>query len=168
VGHRALVAVERDDGRFDCYRSQWGGRVAVDADPTTVVERTVAANPPLATAVPVTRVIALLDSRTDEALVVRSGEETTPYLVRWLGVPTTGGDGPGPTVLVPVEDPATADRLDCTLRTAKGILGDAVDAGLVSRRLAVGYLVTLVARHPDVPESGRRAVFTGWRPTERA
>lgn len=151
MGHRALVAVERPGGEFDCYRSQWAGGGPDDGDPVAAVDATVAGQRPLATGASVSRVLDLLAPRSDEALLVRSGDHTTRYLVRWLGVPTAHDDGDGPMVLVPTTDADAVDRLDCTLQTAKGILGDAVDAGLIPHWMAVGYLATTVARHPDVP-----------------
>lgn len=147
MGHRALVVVETDG--FDCYRSQWGGLASLD--PAAVVE-SVADGTPLERGVSAAGVLALLDPRADEALLVRSGDGTVRYLVRWLGVPAAGTDGDGPVVLAPVSDPGTAARLDCALRTLKGVLGDAVDAGLLGPRGAVAYLATVLAGHPDLPD----------------
>lgn len=161
MGHRALVAVERHGGEFDCYRSQWTGVGPDDGDPAAAVDRIVAAGRPLASGASVSRVLDLLAPRSDEALLVRAAGHTTRYLVRWLGVPTAH-DGDGPVVLVPTTGFDVVERLDCTLRTAKGVLGDAVDAGLLPRWMAVGYLATMVTRHPDVPEDSI------WLPTEVA
>jgi hypothetical protein len=154
VGHRALVAVERESGTFDCYRSHWDGtRFGQGAD--AVASSAVDGAGPLATSVSASRVLAHLDPRADEALLVRSSSRTDAYLVRWLGVPSAAVDGRGPTVLAPVERFGAAelswDRLDCAIRTAKANLGDAVDAGLIPHSMAVGYLTAFVARHADLP-----------------
>ena len=160
MGHRALVAVERDPGQFDCYRSQWGGLAVCEADPTATVAEVVADERPFAVGVSAQGVLSLLDPRSEEALLVRTRVGLSTYLVRRLDVPTVaaGGDDsgsapvrPASIVLVPASDSRLVERFDVTLRTAKGVLGDAVDAGLFTRTVAERYLEALVARHPDVP-----------------
>ncbi|PSP33673.1 hypothetical protein BRC64_02910 [Halobacteriales archaeon QH_10_67_22] len=149
MGHRALVAVERDG--FDCYRSQWAGLAVARARPDSVVDRVVTATDPVVTGVPASGVLSALDPRMDEALFVRADGETATYLVCRVAVPSSRADGDSWVVLVPVADAETADRLDCVFRTLKGVLGDAVDAGLLDRAVAVGYLTSALARHPDLP-----------------
>jgi hypothetical protein len=151
VGHRTLVAVERRAGEFDCYRSRWGG-VAPATDPAGDIAATVARVPPLARAASVSHVLCHIAPRTDETLLVRSLAGVESFLVRWLGVPTSDGDGTAPAILVPVDDQAAVERIDCALRTATGVLGDAVDAGLCPQWIAVGYLARFATRHPDIPD----------------
>jgi hypothetical protein len=161
VGHRTLVAVERADGRFDCYRSQWSTVAALGADPAAIVESVPAGERPVASGVCVDRVLGLLDPVSDERLLVRTHGSVTPYRVRPLDVPAAETADPGdtqlaasgaPVVLLPAPDRDAVERLDVALRTAKGILGDAVDAGLVSQAAAERYLVAFVGRHPDLPD----------------
>lgn len=154
------MAVERADGRFDCYRSQWGAVAALDDDPAAVVESVLADGRPVASGASVGRVLGVLDPLSDERLLVRTDGSVTHYLVRRLDVPVAGTAGPGgtqpadgvPVVLLPVSDRRAVERLDVVLRTAKGVLGDAVDGGLVPRAAAERYLATVVARHPDLPD----------------
>lgn len=153
MGHRALVAVEDADGRYSCYRSQWGGLAAFGSVPPPAVVAEASDHTPLARDLDAAGVLESLDRRSDEALfvdAVAGGVRT--YLVCRLGVPTARGDpcGVGPTALVPVTDPATAREIECVHRTLSAVLGDAVDAGLVTAEAAVAYLGTAMAGHPDV------------------
>lgn len=88
MGHRALLAVERAPGRYDCYRSQWGAhewrlardegvrpetdpsvhRVAVDCDFECLLAE-------------------VLDYQTHEALFVTTDDGVRPFLVCWFGLP---------------------------------------------------------------------------------
>ncbi|WP_123532956.1 DUF6735 family protein [Halosimplex salinum] len=168
MGARTLVAVERPNGRYDCYHSQWGGQhldrlvglLRVDGLPPTLADAG-----PVETAVPADRVLALLDPREYEALVVDGGS-VEAYLVCWLGVEPLQHTGRADTAgtpadeatafvrdaaLVPWTDAATATRLRRFLRTAKDVLGDAVDAGLLSAPAATASLRIRLAGHPDVP-----------------
>lgn len=163
MGHRALVAVERDDGRYDLYHTQWGaddsslqrvldagsGAVGYLLDALGGVDR-------LDGALTVADVLDRVDPLTHEALLVLA-DQPTVYLVVAVRVETATTDA-GWTVpeavLVPVADVATADRIRRFARTVDGVLGDAVDAGLVSQALARGYLGARLAAHPDVsPDS---------------
>ena len=150
MGHRALHAVPTTAGRYDCYRTRWGGLAAFEhprrpADPRE-------SHTPLAEAVDAVGVLDLLEP-TDEALFVH-GEEVA-YLHLRLDVPTChGGDRrtAGQTALAAVTDSAAANRLDRELGVLKAVLGDAVDAGLLPRGLAGGYLRVFLVRHPDARE----------------
>ncbi len=166
-----MVAVARPDGRYDCYHSQWGGkhldRLVARARNGEVPPDFVDSEP-VRTAVPVDRVFARIDSRGYEALVaVAVDGAVEAYLVCRPGIETgrrTGPDaataGPptdaaasfvrGAAVLVPWTDAATAARIRRFSRTAKEVLGDAVDAGLLSPQLATAYLLVRLTRHPDV------------------
>jgi hypothetical protein len=146
VGHRALCAVSTPEGRYDCYRTRWDGLAAFEYSHRVPDLRDSRA--PVAEAVDAVGVLDLLEP-TDEALFVRGG---AAYLVCRLDVPVLDADTGQRTVpaaLAAVADGAAANRLDCELRAVKGVFGDAVDAGLLSRALADGYLRVFLARHPD-------------------
>jgi len=173
VGARALVAVERDADGYDLHRSQWGGEcvdrlvdlVRVDEVPPDLVDPE-----PFRAGVSADELLGSLDPREYEALVVADGR-TEAYLVCRLGIETgrEAGDGPARTqastspavgahagveaaALVPWPGEAVADRLRRFVRTVKGVLGDAVDAGLLSDPAATRYLAVRLARHPETPD----------------
>jgi len=165
VGHRALHVVPTGDGRYDCYRTRWDGLTAFAPsgdipDPASADRRSVPDLPDADRLVAESRdaagVLSALDPG-DEALFVH-GEGA--YLVCRLTVPPLAErtDPPGnqtaatATALVPVGDPRRARRLDADLRTAREVLGDAVDAGLVPRPMAERYVRAFLARHPDARE----------------
>lgn len=154
MAHRALVTVERPDGRYDCYRARWGGLTVFERGGAASVVADAVAGSPLERGASVRSVLAALDPPLDEAFLVRDAAgRITTYLVCWLGLQTSVADVASrraPTALVPVTDSDTARELDCVVRTLKGVLGDAVDAGLLPGWLARGYLVVAVARHPAV------------------
>lgn len=163
-----MVAVARPDGRYDCYHSQWGGE---HLDRLVASVRDGGAPPdlvdpdPVSTAVPAGRVLDRLGSRGYEALVAADGA-VEAFLVCRPGIETgrpPDADGPAETrtepaasfvrdavVLVPWTDEATAARVRRFSRTAKEVLGDAVDAGLLPAWAATGYLPVRLTRHPDV------------------
>lgn len=162
MGHRALHAVARPGGRYDCYRSRRTGLAVAEAERADR-SRLPADATPVATGAHTSAVLALLDPRTDEALYVYEDGGVTAYLVRTVDVPTTGGPvsrpHPVPVALVPAETAGATRCLDCALDAAKGVLGDAVDAGLLHRRVAERYLAAFLPRHPD-------AAGTLWLPRE--
>lgn len=145
MGHRALHAVPVGGGRYDCVRTHWGALAVFEATfPEPPDSRS-----PVAAGVDAVGVLRAL-RESDEALFVHG--EDTAYLVRSLAVPTIGEDGSrenARNVLVPVADGDAARRLDGDITAAREILGDAVDAGLLTRSLADGYLRAFVTRHPD-------------------
>ena len=165
MGHRTFVAVHSGDGRYDCYRFQWGG----DGES---LERDWAGfdaaedRSPTATGLTVEGVLARLDPLSDETLFVRGGEKRT-YLVVSLALVTSASPvkrAPD-AVLVSVEHADGAASIRRFARTLKGVLGDAVDAGLVPRVVARGYLAVRLARHPDATE--RPLFVSGARHRER-
>lgn len=97
MGHRALVARERPDGRHDVHYSQWAGadlslahELANGAWPPPGV-----ATEPLATGVAWTDLIEThLDALLHEALyVVAATGDVRAYRTRWLGEGEGGPDG---------------------------------------------------------------------------
>ncbi|WP_436932336.1 DUF6735 family protein [Halosimplex halobium] len=170
MGARTLVAVERDAGGYDLHRSQWGGEhvdrlvalVRADEAPPDLVDPE-----PFRSGASAEAVLDSLDPREFEAFVVADGR-TEAFLVPRLGIET--GRQPGsparadtdrktrstdaePAALVPWPGEAAAERIRRFLRTAKDVLGDAVDAGLVPAPAATRYLAVRVARHPDTPDA---------------
>lgn len=164
VGHRALVAVERADGHYDLYHAQWGaddsrlGTILAADDGCSVgyLLDALGGVGPVASGVGVGGTLDSLDPLTYEALLVLA-DEPTVYLVVAVRVETAGTatDRTAPeAVLVPIADVATAAGIRRYVRTVASVLGDAVDAGLVSPALARGYLRARLASHPDVsPDS---------------
>ncbi|QLH77607.1 hypothetical protein HZS55_09990 [Halosimplex rubrum] len=175
MGARTLVAVERDAGGYDLHRSQWGGEhvdrlvdlIRVDEAPPDLVDPE-----PFRAGASVDELLDSLDPREYEAFVV-ADDRTEAYLVCRLDIETgreaatavardvtdadTTVDADGPTVadaaaLVPWPGEAAAERLRRFVRTAKDVLGDAVDAGLVPAPAATRYLAVRIARHPDTPD----------------
>lgn len=144
MGHRALHAVPTTGGRYDCVRTHWDSLAVFEAgfpDPPD--------SHPVVEGVDAVGVLRTLRD-ADEALFVHG--QGTVYLVWSLAVPTAdsgGQTGRGGQVLVPVTDADSARLLDRDVATAKGILGDAVDAELITRPIAEGYLRAFLARHPD-------------------
>jgi hypothetical protein len=160
VGHRTLVAVE-DHGGYALYHDQWGGlALAAGTAPGAVVDGAVASGRRIGTGLAVTGVLDALDSREYESLVVRESGGTSAYAVVWLGLDLATGVVDGGTALVPFRPRAGIGRLRRHLRAAKGRLGDAVDAGVLSGEAAVAVLRAGLAAHPAVPRE------TVWLPDE--
>lgn len=154
VGQRTLVAVERDDGRYDyCHRPV--DRAGPAASPRV-------RDPPEGTAVGPDGLLGTLDPRDHDWLVV-VGERTERFAVLWLGLELleVGAVAVDCGALVPA-DSRREERLHRWLRDAKDVLGDAVDAGLLPWPVAVEYLRARVAAHPDVP--AQRVI---WLPDRR-
>lgn len=128
MGHRALVAVSRGDGRYDLRESRWGGEDLLPPDPEATI--------PIETDVPGDRLLSdHVDPWRYEALfVVRSS--VAGYRVRPLGwsvrPPIRGA--------IVAVDPADDREFRTWFRATKSVLGDAVEAGLLDERLARSYL----------------------------
>ncbi|ELZ22472.1 hypothetical protein C475_18208 [Halosimplex carlsbadense 2-9-1] len=165
MGARTLVAIERDADGYDLHRSQWGGEhvdrlvdlVRADEAPPDLVDPE-----PFRSGVSADELLDSLDPREFEAFVV-ADDRTEAYLVCRLGIETgreaaTADDdavaatGTESAALVPWPGEAAAERLRRFVRTAKDLLGDAVDAGLVPAPAATQYLAVRIARHPDTPD----------------
>lgn len=104
VGHRALVARTRADGRYDLYRSQWGAHewrlAAALGDGTSDGEL----DGPVATDCSFETIVTdHVDFRTHEALFVVADDTVRPYLVCWFGLPGVDGSTSRTGALVGVE-----------------------------------------------------------------
>lgn len=160
MGARALVALERPDGRYDLYHTQWGGErvdrlvslVRAGEVPTDLVD-----TDPLDTGVHTEQVLAPVDTREYEAVVV-GGERPDAYLVCRVAV-DSDSRAERSTALVPYSDRMAAERIRQFLRTTRDVLGDAVEAGLVPASVATGYVAARLARHPDTPVDGEEILW---------
>lgn len=137
MGHRALIALARRDGRYDLRESQWGGEDLRPPDPEATVS--------LAGDVPGERVLPdHADPWRYEALFVQR-ESVRGYRVRPLGWDL---DPPTRGAIVAVS-PADDAAFRTWFRTTKSRLGECVDAGAVPERIARSVLeARLCAEYP--------------------
>lgn len=148
MGHRALVAVAGSDGRYACYRSQWGA-LAVEGPGSlvTAVADAVMDGRLVARDCTVAAVCDAVDPRSDEALLVASGDAVEPLLVVWLGLVLRDGVvGDDAAALVPVADAASARRFRGSLLAWRESLGVTVDDGSLSPAVALAVFRAGVAR----------------------
>lgn len=151
MGHRALVAVEGSDGRYACYRSQWGGLAVEETAGRLVsaVAEAVIDGRPVARDCRVAGVCDAVAPRTDEALFVASRDgDVEAFLVVWIGLVCRSGivDDGRAAALVPVTDAAWARRVRRSLLVRRNALGAAVDDGPLSPALALATLRASVAQ----------------------
>jgi hypothetical protein len=132
MGHRALVAYERPDGRYDVHYSHWGGENlslgARISRETPLAVGAVEASP-LAGPMPFERLLeCVVDPCIYEALyVVDLAFETVTTHVCWLGWNEEPDERRGALV---VSDSTVDDREFSTwLRATKTVLADLVDVG---------------------------------------
>jgi hypothetical protein len=153
VGHRALVAYERPDGRYDCHYAHWG---AADL----ALRRSVAPETPFAgggsdrwspRVDPVPRASGVrfeelpdhLDFEGTEALyVVTLAWVVTAYLPLWFG-PTPGSDRDG-GALVAVADSDDAGRVRRWFRATRAVVRDMVARDALTEDDATEYLAARV------------------------
>jgi len=134
MGHRALVARERPDGRHDLHYSQWGGAdcslAGALAGGAWPPEGVTAA--PLATGVAWVDVLGEhLDPLVHEALYVEADGAVTAYRSLWLGADPA--DPAGLLVAVRWADPCDDERVRAWFAGARSVAGaarerDALDA----------------------------------------
>lgn len=111
MGHRALVAVRRPDGRYDLGRSQWAGArwdlAGPLVGPGILGDSDQPAWRPVATADSVAAIVAdHLDFQTHEALFLVSGTVVQPFLVCWFGLPGVDRHSPADGAVVSVDPDA--------------------------------------------------------------
>jgi len=161
VGHRALVARERDDGRYDLHYAHWGAhewRLLADlgegasagVDPV-----------PIATGRSFGEIVREhVDFQQFEALyrVSRAGVAAA-FFVCWFGFPVAGEDRPRSGALIEI-DAADPDGDGALVRGwvagTKGALGALVEADLLGPAEA---RTRLVERVSDWTGGERAAVF---------
>lgn len=141
MGHRALVARERADGRHDVHRSQWGGaglslagRLADGGWPPEGVAG------PVATGVTWTALLGShLDPLLHEALfVVADGGRVRAYRPLWLGADPADPEG----LLVGVRwvDPTDDARVLSWFAGARAVARAACERGALGRADAATLL----------------------------
>lgn len=168
MGHRAIVAYERSDGRYDVRYSHWGAADLALADALT-------ADAPLAggsvdaalfaESIPIDRVLAeYLDPCVYEALYLVSPDfAVTAHRVLWLA---WGADGERIRGAILAVEPGARDRgLRAWFRATKTTLADVMEMGVLSRGAAEAYLEARVCE-----ERGGRAYTYGegevdWSPS---
>jgi len=153
VGHRAFVAIERADGRYDCHYAHWGAdewrllAALTGADTADAARDCSAVDPaPLVTGVSFETVVDRhVDFQTYEALFRVDRDDITPYTVCWFGFPIAGDHRPDAGALIAL-DPADARADGALVRGwvagTKGLLGALVETGELSVETARGWLVT--------------------------
>lgn len=152
VGHRALVATERADGRYDCHYAHWGAdewrllATLADLDTPGDARDCPAVDPaPLATGVPFETVVdSHVDFQTFEAVYRVAAEAVTPYAVCWFGFPAANEHRPDSGALIAV-DPADARADGALVRGwlagTRGLLGALVAAAELDVAAARDWLV---------------------------
>ncbi|WP_136716470.1 DUF6735 family protein [Halorientalis salina] len=161
VGHRALVAYERDRDRYDLHYSHWGAhdwRLATAIRPDQPFGRpesehrgeTTAVDPaPLATDCSFDAVLdEHLDFQGYEAFVsVSESFEVTSWLVCWFGLPGVDSDRPRDGAIVSVDTGAVrldGERLRSRFAGAKETVGAMVDRGDIDPETARASLARAV------------------------
>jgi hypothetical protein len=143
MGHRALVAFERRDHLYDLRYSHWGGDdlgLTGQIDDESPLGNGAVESSLLADSIAFDRVLVdYLDPSVHEALfIVSEGYEVDPYRVLWLEWSNEHAETRG--AVIPVE-PGTHDcDLLTWFRAVKGVLGDVIEMGSLTRRAAVSYL----------------------------
>lgn len=128
MGHRALIALGRGEGRYDLRESRWGGEDLALPDP--------GATEPVADGVPGERILPdHADPWRYEALFV-VGPSVAGYRVRPLCWRVRSPIRAAIVAVAPTDD----REFRTWFRATKSVLGDAVDAGLLDERLAQSYL----------------------------
>lgn len=157
MGHRALVALEGPDGRFDCYRSQWGAhrwrlaRTVTDGtDPLDAADLDCS---PVATDCAFDAVVTEhVDFQSHEALFVVAGGTVRPFLVCWVGIPGVDRNRPGDGALVavdPDEPVADGEYLRGWFEGTKAAALAMVDRGAFDPGGARGWLVARLGAWAD-------------------
>jgi hypothetical protein len=152
VGHRALVAYERPDGRYDRHYAHWGAtdltlRHGITAGTPFAAKRE-ARNPdrwtPKIDPTPRERALsfedaATFDYRTYEAFyVVSLAWVVTPFLSLWFGISTD--DDPHVGVLVAVDSERDAERARRWFRATRAVVRDMVRREALDEATAYDYL----------------------------
>lgn len=153
VGHRALVAYERPDGRYDCHYAHWGAAdlaLRRDVGPETPFTGedddrwSPRVDPaPRARAVRFEDLTDYLDFAQIEALyVVTLAWVVTTYLPLWFG-PTPDSDRHA-GALVTVEDTDDARRVRRWFRATRAVVRDTVARDALTEDDATDYLAARV------------------------
>lgn len=148
MAHRALVAYERADGRFDVHVSRWGGqdcRLAASITPTEPFAGGGVDPEPRVVARPWESVRTMVDLSVHEMLY-RVGTDYTvrTYLPLWFGLAHYLGESPTADapegLFVAVDSTGEAADLRRWLRAAKATLAEAVTGGYLTAEEAIDVL----------------------------
>ena len=162
MGHRALVAYERADARFDVHYSHWGAaglRLARSIDPETpfgdgIAGASVDAEP-IAEGVDLETIVARhVDFLLHEALfVVERSFAVTAFRACWFGVYTAEGvvegdaaAGRGALIEVSADDPRDDGYVTGWYRGIREGAGELIDRGVLDEADLVPYLVDHLER----------------------
>lgn len=141
MAHRALVAYERPDGRYDVHTSRWGGlecRLARTITPADPFADGAVDPEPRGLAREFDAVCTMVDLARHEALYrVGRAYAVETFLPLWFGLDhylddPLAGEGDPEGLLVGVESADEAAELRRWLRAAKAVLAEAVDAGYLA------------------------------------
>jgi hypothetical protein len=160
-----LLAIEREDGRYDCYHSQWGAhewRLATGGRPPDPAQQGEGATTPpetspgdaaatgvdpdpLATDCTFEDVLATVDFQASEACYLVPAEgPVEPFHVCWFGFPGPATAGRRQGALVGVDPDAVqvdGARVAAWVAGTKGVLGTLVADGVVDPQSARRRLV---------------------------
>ncbi|MFB6188296.1 MAG: DUF6735 family protein [Halapricum sp.] len=157
MAHRALVAYERPDGRYDVHTSRWGGldcrlaRTITGRDPYASGD----VDPvPRVVARPFDEVLTMVDLARHEAVYRVSAEyEIETYLPLWFGLAYyVGGvdlDDRPDGVLVAVENAADAADLREWFLAAKDTVAEAVTGGYLDLPTAQSVLADALSQRVE-------------------
>lgn len=167
MAHRALVAYERADGRYDVHASRSGGlhcRLSTAISPADPFASGEVEADPRVRDRPFESVLTMVDVARHEALYLVGADWTVEtYLVLWFGLAhylgqsasiESDGDGAPPGLLVAVESPAAAADLRQWLQAAKATVAEAVAGGYLDAEDAKAVLDRAARRR-----AGDRAVL---------
>ncbi len=137
MAHRALVAYERPNGRYDVHTSRLGGldwRLARTISPADPYAGGDVDPKPNVVARPFEHVLTMVDLARHEAVFrVEIDYRVRTYLPLWFGLDHyVGPDTPADRgLVVAVDGPDEAARLRRWLQTAKGVLADGISDGVL-------------------------------------
>lgn len=158
MAHRALVAYERAEGRYDVHTSRWGGldcRLARTITPRDPYADGNVDPVPRVVGRPFEDVLTMVDLARHEAVYRVSVEYAiTTYLPLWFGLDhylgtTQWSETDQEGLLVAVEDAEEAADFRAWLRAAKAALAAAVSAGALEVSNTREVLTKAVRRRAD-------------------
>ena len=137
MAHRALVAYERSDGRYDVHTSRLGAldcRLARTISPADPYAGGDVDPEPNVVARPFEHALTMVDPARHEAIYrVEADYQVRTYLPLWFGLDHyLGPEASSPSgLVVAVDGPDDAARLRRWLQTAKGVLADGISEGVL-------------------------------------
>ncbi|MFB6184839.1 MAG: DUF6735 family protein [Haloarculaceae archaeon] len=154
MGHRARVAYERPDGRYDCHRSQWGAdrlRLIEEVTPATPYGQPVDDPPvdpvPTRTVASPSALAADLEYLCVEAVyVVSRSFAVRAYLSLWCGFAAVDDPDPTAGLLVGVDGVRDAAHVQRWFRPRKTTLARRVERGEIDERAATQRLEERIRR----------------------